>query len=53
MRRLFGGKKKAKPAPVKKDPFDFTKHETKLDNKTMELNAKLDKVNKQITPLYK
>ena len=42
MKRLFGLKKKKVEAPVKKvDPFDFTKHEKKLDNKSEEINKKL------------
>ena len=54
MRRLFGGKKKKQEVapPVKKDPFDFTKHQAKLEGHTDGISAKLHKVEGEIKANY-
>lgn len=53
MRRLFGGKKKKEVvAPVNKDPFDFTKHQAKLEGHTDGISSKLEKVEVEIKAKY-
>ncbi len=53
MRRLFGRKKKKVVEPPKpKDPFNFDKHQNKVDGMCDKTNDKLAKVQEEIQVLY-